>query len=118
LLPFAEKPAKRTRRPLLLEGFTKAVEVATAKPIFNAPVRDFQGIRVGPYKYVRYAGGIRELYDLRDDPAELHSRVSDPRYRDVRAFLAQRLNRLRRCAGAACRRPLRAKIPNPLPIRR
>ena len=85
--------AKRTRRPLLLEGFTKAVEVATAKPIFNAPVRDFQGIRVGRYKYVRYAGGVRELYDLRDDPAELHSRVHDPRYRAVRAFLARRLNR-------------------------
>jgi arylsulfatase A-like enzyme len=115
LLPFARKPAKRTRRPLLLEGFTKAVEVATAKPIFNAPVRDFQGVKVGPYKYVRYAGGVRELYDLRDDPAELHSRVSDPRYRLVRAYLSKRLNRLRRCAGPACRRPLRAKIPNPLP---
>jgi N-acetylglucosamine-6-sulfatase len=120
LLRFAKRPAKSTRRPLLLEGFTRAVEVATArqgqaaKPIFNAPVRDFQGIRFGPYKYVRYAGGIRELYDLRNDPAELHSRVHDPRYRAVRAFLAERLNRLRRCAGAACRRPLRAQIPNPL----
>ncbi len=118
LLPFAKRPARRTRRPLLLEGFARAVEVATAKPIFNAPVRDFQGIRVGSYKYVRYAGGIRELYDLRNDPAELHSRVYDPRFRHVRAFLARRLNRLRRCAGAACRRPLRTKVPNPREPRR
>ena len=124
LLPFALAPKRRTQRPLLLEGYTKAVEVATArkgranaKPIFNAPVRDFQGIRVGPYKYVRYAGGVRELYDLRSDPAELHSRVSDPRYRLVRAYLAKRLNRLRGCAGRACRRPLKGRIPNPLPAR-
>jgi N-acetylglucosamine-6-sulfatase len=127
LLPFARNPRKRTQRPILLEGFTRAVDAATARAeavrrgasasIVEAPIRDFAGIRVGPYKYVRYAGGARELYDLRNDPYELHSRVSDPRYRKVRAFLALRLHHLRRCAGAACSKPLLAKIPNPLPKR-
>jgi arylsulfatase A-like enzyme len=126
LLPFARNPGKRTQRPILLEGFTRAVDAATARAgrrgasasIVEAPIRDFAGIRVGPYKYVRYAGGARELYDLRNDPFELHSRVGDPRYRKVRAFLAPRLRHLRRCAGAGCSKPLLAKIPNPLPKRR
>jgi arylsulfatase A-like enzyme len=127
LLPFAQRPSRRTRRPILLEGFTRAVDEATARPrkaarrgaasasSLEAPIRDFQGIRVGRYKYVRYGGGPKELYDLRTDPYELHSRVGDPRYRVVRAFLARRLSWLRRCRGATCRRPLQAKIPTPLP---
>jgi N-acetylglucosamine-6-sulfatase len=119
LLPFARNPARRTRRPILLEGFTRAVDPSTSRlragtSSLEAPIRDFAGIRVGPYKYVRYAGGPRELYDLRSDPYELHSRAFDPRYRAVSSFLAQRLRRLRRCAGAACSRPLRARIPRPL----
>jgi N-acetylglucosamine-6-sulfatase len=127
LLPFARQPRRRTRRPILLEGFTRAVDEATARPreaaagrrgasasSLEAPIRDFQCIRVGPYKYVRYGGGPKELYDLRTDPYELHSQAADPRYRVVRAFLARRLSRLRRCRGATCRRPLKAKIPRPL----
>ena len=118
LLRFSHEPGRRTSRPLLLEGFTRAVDVATARAgaetsIRDAPVRDYQGIRVGRYKYVRYAGGGRELYDLRLDPHELHSRVADPRYREARAFLGRRLNWLRRCAGYPCRRPLVARIPGP-----
>jgi N-acetylglucosamine-6-sulfatase len=122
LLPFAHDPARRTRRPILLEGFTRSVDPSTSRlragaSSLEAPIRDFAGIRVGPYKYVRYAGGPRELYDLNSDPFELHSRAHDPRYRAVRSFLAARLRRLRRCVGPTCSRPLRAKIPRPLPRR-
>ncbi|MGH2981362.1 MAG: sulfatase family protein [Solirubrobacterales bacterium] len=123
LLRFARKPRKRTTRPLLLEGFTRAVDVATARAtgatasIRDAPIRDFQGIRVGRYKYVRYRGGVKELYDLRRDPYEQHSRIKDRRYREVRSFLAKRLNWLRRCSGRVCRKRLKAKIPRPLPKR-
>ncbi len=118
LLPFARHPARRSRRPILLEGFTRAVQGSTSRPAasassLEAPIRDYGGIRIGPYKYVRYAGGPRELYDLADDPSELHSRAADPRYRAVRVFLGRALRHLRRCAGAACSRPLRAKIPQP-----
>jgi N-acetylglucosamine-6-sulfatase len=117
VLPFARDPAKRSRRPLLLEAFTKAVEQATARAETSiwAPIRDYQAIRFGPYKYVRYAGGVKELYDLPDDPYELHSRQKDPRYRLVRRFLAKRLRWLRLCSGKSCRRGLRARIPQPLP---
>lgn len=119
LMPFARNPELRSRRPILLEGFTRAVEAATAREgrahaSISAPIRDYQGIRVGPYKYVRYAGGAKELYDLRDDPHELHSRQSDPRYRDVKRFLARRLRRLRLCGGEGCRSGLQARIPQPL----
>jgi arylsulfatase A-like enzyme len=123
LLPYARNPAKRSRRPLLLEAFTRTVDVGAARnqrasASIWAPARDYRGIRVGPYKYVRYAGGQRELYDLRRDRHELHSRHRDPRYREVRAYLAKRLGWLRRCGGQTCRRELRAKLPRPQPTGR
>jgi N-acetylglucosamine-6-sulfatase len=119
LLRFARDPRLRSRRPLLLEAFTKSTETATARggpatASISAPVRDYQAIRAGRYKYVRYAGGAKELYDLRRDPFELHSLARERRYLRVRRFLSRRLARLRLCRGAACRRPL-AEVPRPRP---
>jgi hypothetical protein len=48
-------------------------------------------------------GTERELYDMNVDPSQLRSLAGDPEHANVRAALAQRLDELRRCAGAACR---------------
>ena len=52
-----------------------------------------------PRKYVEYANGERELYDLRDDPFELENSYSGTPPANLKA----RLDALKTCAGAACR---------------
>jgi arylsulfatase A-like enzyme len=63
----------------------------------------FEGLRSTEYLYVEYATGEKELYDLREDPYEMHNlaRTSSPA---LLAELSQRLSSLKHCAGAACRR--------------
>ncbi|MFN8041414.1 MAG: sulfatase [Acidimicrobiales bacterium] len=60
------------------------------------------GIHTGRYVYLEHSTGERELYDLRLDPAELVNRVGDPSYRIIQTQLAQRVGRLKQCAGASC----------------
>jgi N-acetylglucosamine-6-sulfatase len=64
----------------------------------------FVGLRTDRYKYVEYVWGPVELYDLRSDPHELDNLAGSPALRDVQFALARRLERLRSCAGAGCRR--------------
>jgi arylsulfatase A-like enzyme len=61
--------------------------------------KHWRSVRTPRYLYARYAGGERELYDLRRDPDELRNRASSPRYSRVEGTLADRLRRLRHCAG-------------------
>jgi N-acetylglucosamine-6-sulfatase len=92
LLPLALDPALAKDRTLLVEGFGGTRD----KPSFAA-VRDPRWL------YVEYATGDRELYDLQSDPYQLTSRHKAPALAKVRADLAARLARLRKCAGASCR---------------
>jgi N-acetylglucosamine-6-sulfatase len=64
----------------------------------------FTALLTPRFKYVEYANGERELYDLPSDPDELESRYADPAYAKARAELARRLALLRVCAGESCRR--------------
>jgi N-acetylglucosamine-6-sulfatase len=71
--------------------------------IDNSPgAGHFDGIRTQHYKYVEYANGDRELYDLRKDPYELQSQHANPAYDALKTSLAVRLHRLVACAGASC----------------
>jgi N-acetylglucosamine-6-sulfatase len=124
LVPFYTDPAKRTKRPILLEGFTGKGEAGTtlrpslrskATASVKASPRDYEGVRIGRYKYIQYRSGAKELYDLKTDPYELHSRHVDPRYRDVKHWLGLVLKRMEFCAAQTCRRPVRGKIPVPAP---
>jgi arylsulfatase A-like enzyme len=92
LLPLALDPNLAKDRALLIEGYGGSRD----RPSFAA-VRDPRWL------YVEYATGERELYDLQSDPYQLTSRHKAPALAGVRAGLAQRLARLRKCAGASCR---------------
>ena len=85
LLPVTQDPGIEHGRQLLIE-----------QPGFEA-------IRTQRYIYAEYKNGERELYDLKRDPFELHSRHKDPAYASIEAELAARLDHLRSCAGASCR---------------
>jgi N-acetylglucosamine-6-sulfatase len=131
LLPFARRPGKRSRRPILLEGFagrfTEVARVAGGRASRQASIDPdnlrarvavrvkapgYRAIRASNYLYVRYAIGQSELYDLKRDPNELRNVVTSPRYLGVRLALQRELHRFQGCRGRACRRPVRA-IPQP-----
>jgi N-acetylglucosamine-6-sulfatase len=121
LLPFIEDPSERTQRPILLEAFTKSVDVGTERPAMattsiSALPEDYYGIRLGRYKYIEYADGEKELYDLKLDPYELNSRQKNRRYFPVRAFLHRQLLRLENCRGKACKKDITEEIPDPKPL--
>jgi N-acetylglucosamine-6-sulfatase len=70
-----------------------------------APPKDYEGIRLGPYKYIEWPDGEKELYDINKDPYELNNIVRDPNYFPIRAFLHAQLIRLETCVGRKCSEP-------------
>jgi len=91
--------------PMLTEGLLKDVH-GPAKG-FGSGLTEI-GIRTGRYKYVRYANGDRELYDLATDPLELESRIDEPGYGTVQRDLDRLWWEYKDCRGEACRAPLPA----------
>ncbi|HYH54172.1 MAG TPA: sulfatase [Solirubrobacterales bacterium] len=123
LVPFMRDPALRTRRPLLFESFVETADVnangqpggeetVAARPnpskrdgasaSIVAPPKDYVGIRLGPYKYIEWPSGEKELYDINKDPNELNNVVRDPNLSPIRAFLRAHLTELVDCQGRTC----------------
>lgn len=102
LLPFAEDPGKNSRRPILLEGYALG-GTGHFDHHNTAPVLDYFGVVAGPYKYIRYGYGDRELYDLERDPEEMRSLASDPAYRATVSWAQRLTNRLKVCRYSGCR---------------
>jgi arylsulfatase A-like enzyme len=132
LYPYAHDPSLRTRRPLLFESFVETNDVdqnggATTEPSepseptvsasraggaghrkggasasIVAPPRNYYGIRLGPYKYIEWPDGEKELYDITKDPYELNNKVRDKNFAPIRAFLHNELVRLETCVGRGC----------------
>jgi N-acetylglucosamine-6-sulfatase len=92
LLPLARDTGRRTGRDILIERGPGG----NNQQIFTA-------LRTARYLYAEYSNGERELYDLVRDPAQLTSLHADPAHQGLRTVLAERLARLRTCAGDACR---------------
>jgi N-acetylglucosamine-6-sulfatase len=117
LVRFARNPALRTDRPLLLEtGGLRATSLEPEDDKGTVPVRTirtYRAVRTERWLYVVYRSGERELYDLIDDPFQLHSRHNDPRYAATRRALRRELDRLATCRGRICRLPVSAPIPDP-----
>lgn len=64
-------------------------------------VRKNRGVRTDRYKYIHYweVPEEFELYDLQEDPGELHNLYGDKRYAELTAHLRNRLEKLRRETG-------------------
>lgn len=132
MVPFLRDPELRTLRPLLYESFVETSDVAengaisepgdqsrsplrkrgngraSSAPRRNAtasilaPPKDYEGIRLGPYKYIAWPDGEKELYDLEKDPNELNNIVRIPNYFPVRNYLHRELRKLEDCVGRTC----------------
>jgi N-acetylglucosamine-6-sulfatase len=74
----------------------------SAKASILAPPRDYEGVRLGPYKYIAWPTGEKELYDITKDPNELRNLVKIPDYFPVRNFLDREMKRLEECSGKDC----------------
>ncbi len=131
LVPYAKEPSLRSRRPLLFESFVQTNDVeqdggaTTESPAYGAdrggsrgklgnpsahasvvaPPKNYYGIRLGPYKYIEWPDGEKELYDINTDPYELNNIVRDKDYGPIRAFLHKELERLETCSGRTCQQP-------------
>jgi arylsulfatase A-like enzyme len=64
-------------------------------------VRPNRGIRTERYKFIHYyeAPEEFELYDLQEDPGELHNLYGDPRCADLTRQLRGRIDQLRKETG-------------------
>jgi arylsulfatase A-like enzyme len=139
LFPFAADPSLQNRRPVLFESYVETNDVdedggqaqstsnsdaddqkvtdsrlgVQAHASIVAPPKNYYGIVLGPYKYIEWPDGEKELYDLATDPYELDNRVRDPNFFPVRAFLHKELERLETCSGKTCR-----ELSPPLPLTR
>jgi len=80
-----------------LPGRDLAFEYLTGREAFSA-------IRTERWKFITYATGGSELYDLRHDPHELLNLASFSRYEEVRRRLTERRRQLSDCKGKPCRR--------------
>jgi arylsulfatase A-like enzyme len=123
--PFLHDPELRSARPILFESFVETSDVQDAGAIAEpgdqsgrttsarrrsgatasilAPPKDYEGIRLGPYKYIAWPDGEKELYDIEKDPYELNNIVRIPNYFPIRNFLHHELlNHLEDCGGRSC----------------
>ncbi len=145
MVPFLHDPELRTRRPLLFESFVETSDVdqqggaetpvavpysSRARPARTgggsgggatasilAPPKDYEGVRLGPWKYIAWPSGEKELYNINKDPNELNNLVKIPNYFPVRNYLHTLLTGgideeggLEDCVGRTCSEPA-AKIP-------
>ena len=57
-----------------------------------------RGVRTDRYKFIHYyeAAEEFEMYDLQEDPGELHNLYGDPRYTGLSEYLRRRLDELRK----------------------
>jgi len=84
-----------------------------ARASILAPPLNYEGIRLGPYKYIAWPDGEKELYNINRDPNELNNIVKVPNFYPIRNFLHRQLRRFENCKGRECREPT-----PPLPLTR
>src|SRR5262249_42658162 len=103
---FAEEPTplEKWRTDLLIEHFdSHAAKHPERSPDEEGGIPEYSALRSDAHLYVEYPGTReRELYDLHKDPWETQS-FHDEARPGLLKKLADRLDALRRCAGASCR---------------
>ena len=103
------RPRSRPAAPAAADSVNSRARTGASASIV-APPKNYYGIRLGPYKYIEWPDGEKELYDINKDPYELNNLVRDPNLFPIRAFLHSELIRLEACVGRTCQE-VAAEIP-------
>jgi len=105
LVPFARDTELRTRRPVLYESLVEGTdgEQSEAQASIKAPAKNYRGIRLGPFKYIEWPSGEKELYNVVTDPYERNNIVRKANFFPIRNFLKRELERLADCRARSCR---------------
>jgi arylsulfatase A-like enzyme len=61
----------------------KDAQAARLWPAVTTHNHDNHGVRSERWRYIRYADGSEELYDMRTDPNEWHNLADDPQYAEI-----------------------------------
>lgn len=91
LLPLIRRESETVRSSVLLEG-CQGVSYPCSTPRGDHFVPSFTGIVTPQYKYLTYATGESELYDLTNDPEELSNVAGDHSKRKLIKDLASQLD--------------------------
>ncbi len=89
LLELARLPARPTLEGLSLVPQLQHAATPRTKPAITTHGPGNHGIRTRDWRFIRYADGSEELYDMRADPHEWNNLAGDSKYADVRADLAR-----------------------------
>ena len=79
--------------PQEIEGLSLVPQLKDAKAPRSRPAMTSHGpgndsVRTETHRYIRYADGSEELYDMRKDPHEFKNLASDPKTKKLRKKLA------------------------------
>ncbi len=100
VIPDPEKVNGTSLRPLLKDANAAwrddiLLEHWPTEDGVGAMIPEYYAVRTQEWKYVEYATGERELYDLINDPYELKNLAGKGKYRDIETELAKRLAELK-----------------------
>jgi len=91
LVEMAGLPRKRGLEGHSLAPQLKDAEAPRQWPAITTHNHDNHGIRTGRWRYIRYANGAEELYDMQEDPQEWNNLAGEDRYegilRELRVWL-------------------------------
>ena len=105
LLPTMKRGDRGWRTPVLTEALMRNLSSSPGESLAAGfdDARQAVGVRTARYKYIRYATGEAELYDLDRDPGELRNVVDQPAYARVQRKLHATWLTYKDCAGDGCR---------------
>jgi arylsulfatase A-like enzyme len=90
-LPLLSDPNYKWRDGFLIEQYQTDEDEGG----MTALVPSYDGFRTHQWKYVQYATGERELYDLLNDPFEMNNLSAQPQYEETMQMLAARIKEIK-----------------------
>src|SRR5262249_28592676 len=98
----ARDASLRTHRPILLDApHDQALKVVNGVPEVTVP--PMRGLRTQRFAYFEHGSGEIELYNMIEDPDQLHNVHEFPAYKNIESAMHATLWRYARCAGPTCR---------------
>jgi len=98
-------PSQSHLEGLSLVPLLKNPNASRSRPAITTHNHDNHGVRTEKYRYIQYADGSEELYDMIADPNEFTNLANDPKHERVQRSLERHLPKTNRrpVAGSANR---------------